>query len=103
MLIWTKPAKQDVMEYITNAKFNTQNIVKQYFINLSNYLEILNIMPFLGKKLNLFPNDLHIRQIIYRSHKVVYLVKDHDVYILTVLHSKMDTKTIISKIIDALN
>ena len=91
------------MEYITNAKFNTQNIVKQYFINLSNYLEILNIMPFLGKRLNLFPTNLHIRQIIYKSHIVIYLVKDRDVYILTVLHSKMDTKTIISKIIDSLN
>ena len=100
MLIWTEPAKKDVMEFINNAKFDTQNTVKQYFFKMSNYLEVLNDMPYLGKKLHLLHDDIHIRQIIFKSHKIIYLISETDIYILAVLHSKMDTNTIISKIIN---
>ena len=100
MLIWTEPAKKDVMEFINNAKFDTQNTIKQYFLKMSDYLEILNTMPHLGKRIQLFRDDLHIRQIIFKSHKIIYLISETDIYILAVLHSKMDISTIISKIID---
>ena len=93
MLIWTKPAKEDVMEFINTARFGSQNTIKKYFLKLINYL---------GKQLHLFSNDLHIRQIVFKSHKIIYIIINSNIYILTVIHSKMDNKTIISKIIDSL-
>lgn len=102
MLIWTKPAKEDVMEFINTARFGSQNTIKKYFLKLMNYIEILNQMPYLGKQLHLFSNDLHIRQIVFKSHKIIYIIINSNIYILTVIHSKMDNKTIISKIIDSL-
>jgi len=103
MLIWTEQAKKDVMEYINTAKLGTKNTIKKYFFNLSTYIEYLEFMPFLGKELNLFSNNLNIRQIIFKSHKVIYQFSNSNVYILAVVHSKMDNKTIISKIIESLN
>jgi len=103
MLIWSESAQKDVMEFINTAKHGTKNTVKKYFFNLSTYIDYLNIMPYLGKKLNLFPYDLEIHEIIFKSHKVIYQVINSDVYILTIVHSKMHPKTIISKIIDILN
>ncbi len=102
MLIWTKPAKEDVMEFINTARLDSQTTIKNYFLKLIEYIEILDQMPYLGKQLHLFSNDLHIRQIIFRSHKVIYVIINSNVYILTVIHSKMDNKTVISKIIDSL-
>lgn len=102
MLVWTKQAKKDVMEFINTAKSGTKNTVKKYFLNLSTYIEYLDSMPYLGKQLNLFPQDFNIRQIIFKSHKVIYQISNSNIYILTVIHSKMNNKTIISKIIDSL-
>ena len=102
MLVWTKPAKEDVMEFINTARLDSQNSIKQYFLKLVKYIEILDQIPYLGKQLHLFSNDLHIRQLIFRSHKVIYIIINSNVYILTVIHSKMDNQTIISKIIDSL-
>ena len=59
-------------------------------------------MPYLGKQLHLFSNDLHIRQIVFKSHKIIYIIINSNIYILTVIHSKMDNKTKIMKIIDSL-
>ncbi len=103
MLIWTKPAQKDVMEFINTAKPGTNSTIKLYFFKLSKYIEILNTMPYLGKKLDLFSLDLNIHQIIYKSHKIIYLIIDSDIYILSVLHSKMDTLTQISKIINSIS
>lgn len=103
MLIWTELAQKDVMEFINAAKPGTKNTIKKYFLNLSTYIEYLDIMPYLGKPLNLFSKDLNIHQIIFRSHKVIYQISHSNIYILTVIHSKMDTKTIITKIINSLS
>lgn len=102
MLIWTEVAKKDVMEFINTAKTGTEDTIKKYFLSLTEYIELLDTMPYLGKKMNLFSEDLHIHQIIYKSHKIVYQIFNSNVYILTVLHSKMDTSTILSKIINSL-
>ena len=103
MLIWTEPAKKDVMNYIDTAKAGTEDNLKKYFLELINYIDVLNFMPYLGKKLNLLSVDLHIRQIIYKSHKIIYLVSTSNIYILSVLHAKMDKVTIVSKIIASLS
>ena len=103
MLIWTELAKKDVMKFINTAKLGTENTIKKYFFKLSTYIEYLDYMPYLDKQLNLFSQDLNIRQIIFRSHKVIYQISNSNIYILTVIHSKIDTKTIISKIIHFLN
>lgn len=95
--------KKDVMNYIDTAKTGTEDNLKKYFLELINYIDVLNFMPYLGKKLNLLSVDLHIRQIIYKSHKIIYLVSTSNIYILSVLHAKMDKVTIVSKIIASLS
>ena len=49
MLIWTEPAKKDVMNYIDTAKTGTEDNLKKYFLELINYIDVLNFMPYLGK------------------------------------------------------
>jgi len=92
MLIWTEPAVKDVMEFIAISKPDTENTVKKYFLKLANYIEILDVMPYLGKKFPLFFNNLHIREIIFKSHKIFYQIRGSNIYILAVLHCKMDTR-----------
>lgn len=41
------------MNYIDTAKTGTEDNLKKYFLELINYIDVLNFMPYLGKKSNL--------------------------------------------------
>ena len=44
MLIWTEPAKKDVMNYIDTAKTGTEDTLKKYFLECKrrNYMTSKN-------------------------------------------------------------
>ncbi len=90
MVRWTDNSISNITDFIDSSKEGTENTAKAYMNKLIDYVDILNTMPELGKVVenNIFKYE--IRQIVYKSHKVIYHKKDNDIIILTVLHSKMD-------------
>ncbi len=53
-----------------------------------DFLEILNSIPYLGKVISNY--DFEIRQIIYKKHRILYTIKTHTVFILRVIHIRMN-------------
>lgn len=98
MVKWTDNAISSITDFIDYARASTENIAKEYMSKLIDYVDILNTMPKLGKVLenNYFKYEL--RQIVYKSHKIIYYQNAEDIIILAVIHSKMDIDVILKRL-----
>lgn len=86
--IWSERAKFDVTNSINRHLLYYQTNTIRFFNNLMDFLEILNSMPYLGKVISNY--DFEIRQIIYKKHRILYTIKTHTVFILRIIHIRMN-------------
>ena len=89
MLIWTDNAISHIQEFIKDARTDTEETAKAYMNKLVDYVDALDNMPKAGKKLEMTAN-YELRQLIYKSHRIIYTVKENDIVILAVLHTRLD-------------
>lgn len=90
MVIWTDTAITDMTNFIDTAKKNdTEKTVRKYLKGLVDYADTLDVMNEMGVKVVTYDTK-DIRQIIYKSHRIIYYLKDENIYILTVLHTKRE-------------
>ena len=98
MVIWTDTALSHITEFIDEAREDTENTAKSYILKLVDYTDILEKMPLIGKKIeSIFP-DYEIRQMIYKKHRIIYHIKENDVIILAVLHTRLDINKALIKL-----
>ena len=90
MVKWTDNAISNITDFIDSARLDTENTAKNYMNKLVEYTDILNTMPELGKVMENSIFKYEIRQIVYKSHKIIYHYNKKDIIVLTILHSKMD-------------
>lgn len=73
----------DIYNYISKDSIyyaiKTKNEIKEKIINLT-------FMPYIGKKIENFV-DYGIRELIYKSYRIIYSVNLKTIYIHRVLHS----------------
>lgn len=98
MVKWTDNAISNITDFIDLARLDTENTAKNYMNKLIDYVDILNTMPELGKVMGNNVFKYEIREIVYKSHKIIYHKTKTDIVILTVLHSKMDLNTALKRI-----
>lgn len=95
---WTERAKKHITDFIDNARLDTKNVAKKYMLKLINYANILDDMNYLGSQLHNEPYLDSVRQLIYKSHRIIYTIENNQVYIIAVISTKMDFKNYIKKI-----
>lgn len=100
MVIWTDRAKKHLTNFIDNAREDTQTLAKNYILKLVDYANMLEDMKYLGVKLNIYKDNENIRQLIYKSHRIIYMVQEEQVYIVAVLNAKMDFKNMLKEYFD---
>jgi len=89
MVIWSKPARDDlknIYSYIhldspTLAKKVTDSIVKNVF-RLNDFPQMGHIVPE--------KNNAVFRELLIYSYRIIYAVRDNDIFIVAILHSKRD-------------
>jgi len=96
MLIWTDNAISHIQEFIKEARTDTEKTAKAYMNKLVDYADSLDNMPKAGKKLEIISN-YELRQLIYKSHRIIYTVKAEDIVVLAVLHTRLDIENSIKK------
>lgn len=96
-IIWSKSAKKDLYDYFQNSRIYTKEKVNSYIISLVEYIDTLMDMPKMGKLLFLI-NNIEIRQIIFKMHRILYSINDNKINILVVSHTSRDNKEIVSYI-----
>ena len=90
-IVWTKSAKEDLANYRNKSKILN---VEKYIEKLISYVDELENHPRLGKML-IYKQDIEIRQLIYKMHKILYIIEDEKIKILIVVHAHRDMKFIV--------
>lgn len=90
MVVWTDNAISHITEFIDDVRKDTEETAKSYINKLIDYVDILETMPKIGKKMEYIISNYEIRQMIYKKHRIIYHIKGNDTVILAVLHTRLD-------------
>ena len=99
---WSKTAINDLKEYELNSKIITDTKLQKYIKSLINYGNSLSFTARLGKLL-LKNNHYEFRQLIYKMHKIFYVINHNEIRILSVIHTRHDISNIISYLLSLLD
>lgn len=86
--VWSKRARIDVTNSINRAPLYYRGNKIKFFNKLRNFSEILTSMPHLGKVISNY--DFEIRQVIYQKYRILYMINNQQIYILRIVHSRMN-------------
>lgn len=84
--IWLEYANQDMEEiynYIYRDSPYYANVTRDKIINRTMDL---STFPYLGRKVQIF-NDYNIRELIYKSYRIIYEIDSNIIYIHRNFHS----------------
>ena len=98
MVVWTDNAISHITEFIDEARIDTEEVAKAYMNKLVEYVDILETMPEIGKKLEYIIANYEVRQMIYKKHRIIYHIKGKEAVILAVLHTKLDINNALKKL-----
>lgn len=82
---WAKLAKQDLISFYENTSKTKRN-TKNYISSLVSYIENLIESPLLGKFL-FHVENLEIRQLIFKQHRIIYYIEKDKIYIISIIHT----------------
>lgn len=84
-LKWTQFALNNLQSYQNTSKKSPNNL-KKYYQSLQNCLNGLKVSPKLGKAyLNM--EEYMIRQLIFKEHRVLYLIANNTIVLLALVHT----------------
>lgn len=67
---------------------------------LIDYVDTLDNMHEMGKDFEYVISSYKLRQLIYKKHRIIYTIKEGDVVILAVLHTRLDLEKALKRDID---
>lgn len=91
MVIWSDPAKADlksIHDFIAHDSKHYANKVAQ---DIRQKTELLDEFPKIGKRVTEI-NDQNIRALSMYSYRIIYQIKDNDIFVLAVVHKRRDFK-----------
>lgn len=98
MVVWTDTSISHIIDFINEAKNGSEQTAKKYMEKLVDYVDTLGAMPNLGKEFPIVLDNYNLKQLMYKKHRIIYYIKDKNVVILAVLHTKLDIKKAIKSI-----
>ena len=96
MLIWSDNALENITEFINNSMGRSD--ARNYMFNLVDYADNLKHMQKLGKDFEYRILDYELRQLIYRDHRILYSIRENDIVVFAVLHTKIDIEKALKRL-----
>ncbi len=96
MVIWTEPAKNDLKNIFNYIAYDSTFYAKKVTSDIVEKTEYLTDNPFLGTMVQELKNK-SIRQLISYDYRIIYKNIDNNAYILTIIRSKQNLKTKLTK------
>ena len=85
-IIITNKARNDLYNFFYKSKGNTSNYVLNYIKEVIDYIDTIRQSPLIGKVIYIKKKQM-FRQLIYRKHKIIYIILNNKIYILRIIHS----------------
>ncbi|MGR9012171.1 MAG: type II toxin-antitoxin system RelE/ParE family toxin [Gammaproteobacteria bacterium] len=92
MVIWSEIAKTDlraIYNYIAN---DSKHYAKKVAQDIREKTDILSGLPNMGRVVPEM-EDKYIRELSLYSYRIIYEVKNEQVYILTIVHKRQDLQS----------
>jgi len=89
MVIWSKPAKNDLRNIHDHIAFDSKFYAKKVVQGIIEKSESLNDFPLMGRMVPEL-EDPDIRELTVYSYRLIYKVTSRRVEILTLIHGKQD-------------
>lgn len=102
VVIWQEQAQNDLKNYIQNSRIYTSNKVNTYVNTLVDYVSNLETSPLLGKIFYIY-NNVEIRQLLFKMHRIIYYIKEDKIIIVEVVHTARNVDTVIKYLTDYFN
>lgn len=99
VVIWSGPAINDLKSYSEHSNIITEGKVEEYIDSLVNYGNSLSSNPNLGKDFLTYRN-ITIKQLLYKMHRILYLIENNEIIIIQVAHTSRNINTVIEIIKD---
>ncbi len=84
-IIITQKARNDLLDFYNYSKLNTNNL-KEYINEIINYSQSIKYFPSIGKVVDVIKKH-KLRQLIYKKHKILYIIFNSKIYILRYIHT----------------
>jgi toxin ParE1/3/4 len=91
MVIWSQPAKADLRAIHDFIAHDSPHYAKKVVQDIREKTDILERLPQIGKKVAKLNNE-QIRELSIYSYRIIYEIKDKEIYVLTVAHNRQDLK-----------
>ena len=89
MVIWSEPAKADLRSIHDFIAHDSSHYAKKVTQDIVAKTDILNGLPRMGHIVHELGNEA-IRELSLYSHRIVYEIKDPDIFVLAVIHQRRD-------------
>ena len=89
MVIWSEPAKADLRSIHDFIAHNSRHYAKKVTQDIVEKVDILNELPRIGRKVPELGQE-DIREISLYSYRILYEIKEQDVFVLGVIHKRRD-------------
>ena len=84
-LFYTKPALEDLKNIYDYIAPDSPKAAKRFTSALKEKIKILKNYPKLGRPI--YPDKFeNLRQVLYKSYRIIYQLKDDTVFIITIHH-----------------
>lgn len=90
-IIWSENAKDNINSYKQNSKIFK---VEEYIKELIEYTDYLQNSPKMGKLIS-NKGNVEIRQLVFRMHRILYVINENTIIITSIVHTKRNMNIII--------
>ena len=91
MVIWSEPAKADLRSIHDFIAHDSQHYAKKVSQDIREKTDALDGLPKVGKKVPEL-DDENVRELSLYSYRIIYQIKNQDVFVLAVVHKRRDLK-----------
>jgi plasmid stabilization system protein ParE len=88
-VIWTHPALDDLNDIIQHIAKDSPAYSERFGIHVAKAPKRLVKFPYSGRIVPEF-NQETIRELIYGSYRIIYLIKEGDCYVTAIIHGSRD-------------
>jgi plasmid stabilization system protein ParE len=91
MVIWSQPAKADLRSIHDFIAHDSTHYAKKVVQDIREKTDILERLPKLGRKVAEL-DDEQVRELSLYSYRIIYEIKDEEIFVLAVAHKRQDLK-----------
>jgi addiction module RelE/StbE family toxin len=86
---WSEPAELDLDDLFDYIARDAPAYAERFIDQLVDAVAKLSDQPRLGKPVK-EARDEHIRELVFRGYRIIYMIRQHDIQILGVIHVRRD-------------